>query len=310
MTRLEAFAVLCLFSGTALLLSTLRSFNREPRHLRVAPFVRQRNTPGDQPGSLDRGAGSLTGRVSMVAAVLTPLAVSAGDALGRSTGIRSGTRERLAAAGRAETASQFRLGQFTIALVTFLGAVAAAVALRPSLAVTLALVVGTPLVAALVTEHRLEREVEARRERLEAELPIVAEQLAVLLAAGMSLGTALDRIAERGSGVAAAELEAIQRQVRRGAPESSALRDWATRARSDAVDRLVGVLAMHREAADIGELLAIEARSMRDAAHRGLVEAIERRAQLVWVPVTVATLVPGLILIGVPFVSAMARITG
>jgi hypothetical protein len=37
---------------------------------------------------------------------------------------------------------------------------------------------------------------------------------------------------------------------------------------------------------------------------------IERRSQLVWIPVTVATLVPGLIFLAVPFMSAMAQVTG
>jgi len=61
---------------------------------------------------------------------------------------------------------------------------------------------------------------------------------------------------------------------------------------------------------NLGALISTEARSLRAATHRGLVESIERRAQLVWVPVTVATLVPGLILIGVPSVSAMKQVTG
>jgi hypothetical protein len=39
--------------------------------------------------------------------------------------------------------------------------------------------------------------------------------------------------------------------------------------------------------------------------HRHTIEAIERRAQQVWVPVTVATLVPGVMLLAVPFLSAL-----
>ena len=44
---------------------------------------------------------------------------------------------------------------------------------------------------------------------------------------------------------------------------------------------------------------------MRREAQRRLVETIERRAQLVWIPVTVATLVPGVLLMAVPFLAAM-----
>ena len=45
------------------------------------------------------------------------------------------------------------------------------------------------------------------------------------------------------------------------------------------------------------------------ALHRELVEAIERRGQQVWIPVTVATLVPGVLLLAVPFVEAMRLFT-
>jgi tight adherence protein C len=43
---------------------------------------------------------------------------------------------------------------------------------------------------------------------------------------------------------------------------------------------------------------------------REQVELIERRAQQVWIPVTVATLLPGVIFMAVPFVDAMRRLTG
>ena len=69
------------------------------------------------------------------------------------------------------------------------------------------------------------------------------------------------------------------------------------------------MLHLHGDAGDLGALIAEEARSIREA-HRDLLESIERRAQLVWIPVTVATLVPGLIFLAVPFMSAMAQVTG
>jgi hypothetical protein len=73
---------------------------------------------------------------------------------------------------------------------------------------------------------------------------------------------------------------------------------------------LVKVLGMHRDAGDLGHLVAAEARATRAESHRALVETIERRSQLVWIPVTIATLVPGLILLAVPFVAALRQVTG
>ena len=64
--------------------------------------------------------------------------------------------------------------------------------------------------------------------------------------------------------------------------------------------RLVSVLSLNREAGDLGRLVADEARSIRREVQRELIAQIERRAQQVWIPVTVATLVPGAVLLAIP----------
>jgi tight adherence protein C len=56
-------------------------------------------------------------------------------------------------------------------------------------------------------------------------------------------------------------------------------------------------------------LISEEARSIRRDVQRERVEAIERRAQQVWIPVTVAALVPGVLFLIVPFVEAMRLFT-
>lgn len=299
MSRPDVLFVLMFFGGSALLLSGFGRFNREPLHLRVAPYLPNRRArfARNDPGTA-------------VSAVLAPISEAFGAGLAHLTGVRTDLPSRLVAAGRSESPSEFRQSEFTRALVGLGVAAIGVLALRPSPIVSVVALSGIPTLVALASEQHLESDVQRRREQTEAELPVVAEQIAVLLAAGLSLGATLDRIATRGNGVVATELGVVQRQVRQGASETEALRAWAERARSEGVERLVTVLAMHRDAADLGGLLATESRSIRAAAHRRLVESIERRSQLVWVPVTVATLVPGLILIGVPFVSAMSRITG
>jgi hypothetical protein len=77
-----------------------------------------------------------------------------------------------------------------------------------------------------------------------------------------------------------------------------------------AVERLVQVLALNRQAGDLGRLISEEARAIRRDVQRELVERIERREQQVWIPVTVATLVPGVIFMAVPFVEAMRLFAG
>ena len=75
------------------------------------------------------------------------------------------------------------------------------------------------------------------------------------------------------------------------------------------VSRLVGVLTLNRETGDLGRLIAEEARTIRREAHRELLAQLERRAQQVWVPVTLATLLPGTLLLAVPFLQAMQVFT-
>ena len=148
------------------------------------------------------------------------------------------------------------------------------------------------------------------QDRLFYELPVVAEQLAMLISAGFSLSASLDRIASRGGGACAADLERVGLRVRQGLGEDRALSEWGTIAKLDAVDRLINVLSLNRETTDLGRLLGEEARSIRRDAQRRLTETLERRAQQVWIPVTVAALVPGVILLAVPFLQVMRIFTG
>jgi hypothetical protein len=94
-------------------------------------------------------------------------------------------------------------------------------------------------------------------------------------------------------------------RIRQGLTEVEALREWATVADVDALRRLVSVLSLNRQAGDLGRLIGDEARSIRRDVHRELVETIERRGQQVWIPVTVAALVPGVIFLAVPFIEAL-----
>ncbi len=139
---------------------------------------------------------------------------------------------------------------------------------------------------------------------------MLSEQLAMLLSAGFSLGAALNRLAARGRGNAARDLARVCGRVRQGLSEIEALREWAAVADVEALDRLIPVLALNREASDLGRLISEEARAIRRDVQRELVETAERRGQQVWVPVTVAALVPGVIFLAIPFVHALQLFSG
>ncbi len=296
MSILEVPAFLLLLIGSGFVLSEVRWFRRAPLATRLAPY---------RPAGMPRHTSG-----NAVRAMLLPIAESAGNRLSSALGVKEGLATRLARAGRSESVTEFRLKQFSRTLLALLAALAASFMASPPLLFALAMLIGAPLLAALAPEHRLDTEVAHRRQAIEAELPVITEQLGILLGAGYSLPAALNRLALRSSGAMASELLAVVQDIRRGSGEIQALLNWSTLVDLPSLDGLVSVLALHQEASDLGALISEEAKSIRSDAHRTTIESIERRSQLVWIPVTVATLVPGLILLAVPFVAAMSQVTG
>lgn len=301
MTAVLVLAAPVALIGTPLLLGEVPWFCRRPVAVRLAPY-RRRAAPVRTPA-----AASIT---EAFAAIFAPTALQIGGRISAALGVSDDLSSRLTQAGRAADASGYRLAQFARAFVVAVAAVGLSVVMRLPLPLAFAAVVAAPLLSVLIDEHRLTREIEQRRERLGSELVVVVEQLGLLLDAGYSVTGAIGRVARRGDGVAAEELARVTRRIRGGLSDTAALQEWSDRAGLDSVHRLVGVLALHSEAGDLGALIAAESRSLRAEAHRDLLESIERRSQLVWIPVTVATLVPGLIFLAVPFASAMRSVTG
>jgi tight adherence protein C len=295
-TRLLAGAGLLVWAGATLLLSARSRYSRPALAERLRPFT---------PGSTDAPSAGGILSVQSFHDLLSPLARQLGDTLASVFGVVEPLEVRLRRVHSHLEVAGFRSRQMMISVVALILSGAVAGVLGPPPAVSLILVAGAPLMSFLVVEQRLARASDAWQRGLEAEIPVVSEQLAMLLNAGYSLGTALARIAAAGHGCMATDLRIVVNRIRHGLSETQALREWAEVARVDAVHRLVSVLALNTEASDLGRLVSAESRAARRDLHRRTLEAIERRAQQVWVPVTVATLVPGVILLAVPFLAAL-----
>ncbi len=297
MTRVTVLAGLAFWVGATLVLSRGRWFARRPLADRLRPY---------EPGGLARG-GTGIGLLSVesFAEVVGPLARSAGERLARLVGINEELARKLERLHSPVDQTEFRLRQAGWTGVGLLAGALVAGAARPPAAMVLLLLVGGPLLAFLVVEQQLASASDRRKRRLFLELPVVSEQLGMLLSAGFSLGSALHRLADRGQGASGQDLRRVVARIRQGVAEVDALREWATIADVDALSRLVAVLSLNREAGDLGRLIAEEARSIRREVQRELVEQIERRSQQVWIPVTVAALVPGAIFIAIPFIEAL-----
>jgi tight adherence protein C len=303
MIRVLVPAVLVAWTGAALMLGQLRWFRRAALVDRLRPYAAGAEARAGQRGG--RAPGVLADTVE----VLGPLARSGGASLARIFGVSEELAVRLRRIHSPLDATAFRLRQLGWILAAFAAVVVVAALVRPPAALVVLGLVGAPLLAFLLVEQQLSRTSSARQHRLFLELPVVSEQLGMLLSAGYSLGSALTRLSQRGQGAASEDLRTVVGRIQQGLDEVSALREWAALAGVPAVDRLVGVLALNREAGDLGRLISEESRAIRDEVHRELIEAIERRGQQVWIPVTVATLVPGVLFLAVPFTEAMQLFT-
>jgi tight adherence protein C len=295
--RLLVLSGLAVWLGVSLLLLQVPAFSRARLVDRLRPF-----TTAPAPPARAEGAG--------VRRVLLPLALEVGARLARLLGLADDVEARLFRIHSPRSVAAFRMRQLGWALgaVVVAAAVCSVVGL-PAAAVLLALPVGAVGVYAL-TETQLNRECQRFEERRTLEMPVVAEQVAMLVSAGYSLGSALGRVASRGTGACARDIARVHRRIQHGVTERTALFEWANQARSPSVDRLVAVLALNSETGDLGRLLSEEARSIRRNVQRRTVEVMDRRSQQVWVPVTVAALVPGVIFLAVPFVAALRLFAG
>ena len=300
MIRLLVAGGLAAWAGVALLLAGNRRVARVPLAERLGP-PRPQVAPaaGRRPGSA----------IGVLAAVLGPTARSTGDRLAALAGVGEALDQRLRRVHAPLDVTGFRLRQLAISAGGLLAGCVVAISGVPLPAGVFA-VVAAPVLAFLLVEQRLAAQSEAWQQAVARELPVVAEQLAMLVNAGWSLGAAVTRLSERGRGCIAADLAVVAARARQGVPVEVALREWAALVRVESVDRLVAVLGLDRQAADLGRLVSAEARQARLDLQRRTVEVLERRAQQVWIPVTVATLVPGVILLAVPFLAALRLFSG
>jgi tight adherence protein C len=295
--QLVAVATLSLFAGSSLLLSQLRWFRRRPLVDRMAPYV---------PGASSTRSRSLLLSAETFGQVVGPLAQAVGEHVARAVGVTEALAVRLERVHSSLDVTAFRVRQLGWTAVGLVVGAGLALATQRSGVVALLLVVSGPLIGCLVVEQRLASASQAWQRRIFLELPVVSEQLGMLLSAGYSLGAGLNRLAARGKGACGRDLQQVVGRIRQGLSETEALREWAAVADVEALHRLVGVLALNRQSGDLGRLIGDEARAIRRDVHRELIETIEWRAQQVWIPVTVAALVPGVIFLAVPFIDALS----
>jgi tight adherence protein C len=210
--------------------------------------------------------------------------------LERLLGGSASIRRRLARAGIERTVEEFRIEQ------VLWGAAGFGVALLGSFA-ALSVGIGNPLgllllcaiiavLGVLSRDTYLTTQVRRRERRLLAELPTVAELLALAVAAGEGPAAALDRVARSCRGELSDELQRVLAETRAGEPLVRALDSLADRTGLVALSRFADGLAVALErGTPLADVLRAQAGDIREASRRELIESGARREVSMMIPV-------------------------
>ena len=196
------------------------------------------------------------------------------------------TARRLRQAARPYELAAFRSRQLLAALGAAAVGLGFALVLPAPLAVRAGVVALAAAVGVLAPDQLLRRAAAARLARLEEELPVILEFLALSLSAGEGVVDALRRVSRVGRGELARELAAVVASVGTGLPFAETLtalaRDLDLPAFTRCVDQLLAALERGTPLVDV---LRAQAQDARTEAKRRLIESGGKKEIAMLVPV-------------------------
>jgi tight adherence protein C len=227
---------------------------------------------------------------STVGAVYGPLLRSAGAAVGRVTGGASSVERRLVRLGSPYGVEELRMQQLVWGALGFGGAAVVSTIVWTTWGGSpgvLMVVCAVGLVAGVLgRDTYLTTQVTRHERRLAEEFPVVADLLALAVAAGESPVAGLERVLRVLRGALADELATVLADVRTGRTVPAAFDALAARTGVASIARFAEGLAV---AVDRGtplvDVLHAQAADVREAARRDLMEAGGRKEILMMVPV-------------------------
>ncbi|TCM45272.1 type II secretion system F family protein [Kribbella sp. VKM Ac-2568] len=274
------------FGASLLLIVRRLPFLRKPSvDDRIGPYLRDIDGSDVFLGVVDSGS-PFYAILRLFGPSLRAGAVRLERILGGATSIR----RRLARAGIDRTVEEFRIEQLLWGAAGFGGGLLIAlVALSLGLGNPVGLLVLCGILAVLGVLSRdtyLTSQVRRRERRLLAELPTVAELLALSVAAGEGPAAALDRVARSCRGELADELHRVLSETRAGDPLVRALDALADRSGLLALTRFADGLAVALErGTPLADVLRAQAGDIRESSRRELIESGARREVAMMVPV-------------------------
>jgi len=270
--------------GILLVVARLRA-RRIGLDQRLAPYLRPRAT-----GSRLLRAPVAHSALPTVERLIAPVMADAVRFVARVGSTTPDLRRRLSRAGRPDTVEQFRAGQVVwgvVGLAAGLGLALALLSVRQTSAVALVmLVVLCGVTGVLGRDWLLSREVAQREARMLAEMPTVAELLALAVGAGEGAVGALERVVRSTHGELTGELARTLADARAGAPLTVALDGLADRTGLAALARFAeGVAVAVERGTPLAEVLRAQAQDVREEGRRALMEQGGRKEVLMMVPV-------------------------
>ncbi|WP_298208091.1 hypothetical protein [Ferrimicrobium sp.] len=140
---------------------------------------------------------------------------------------------------------------------------------------------------------------------LRNDLPLLLSELQAALDRGHSLAAAVTVVAHSTETAWSAHLERASSSLTRGEPIAGVLNDLANIFADPDISRALTLLALssqHQVAQQlVGQLLT---KAKLDHHHR-LIAIAGKREQLIWIPVALATLIPGVLLVIVPLIGSL-----
>jgi len=281
---LGALLGLGLGTGLVLILGGLPPLRRTSLDARLEPYLRDAAPPSRLLSDPPRSP------LPVLARVAVPAVRDAARAVERVLGGAASVRRRLERAGRPPDVEAFRAVQVLWGAVGLAGGGLVAGLLHwrrssPPLAlVALVLVLGAAGVAG--RDWWLTRQAESRERRMLAELPTVAEMLALAVAAGEGPLPALERVARLSSGELSGELRRTLADARAGAPVPTALQGLADRTGLVPLARFVdGVVVAVERGTPLADVLRAQATDVREAGQRALMDTAGKKEIAMMVPV-------------------------
>lgn len=266
-------------AGMLLIVSGYRSVRSPSIESRVLPYVRDLPT-----------ASSQTPRSTELSRTLLSIASRWWTGLAEAVSGTAGVERRLARAGGGETVESFRARQWSAGVLGFIAATVSGLILWGVYHFAAIGIVGLSFAGCIAGLYWRDLELTASAKKYESqmarEFPVVADLLALSVAAGESPVAAIERVVRASNGPLSRELSKLISQIRSGGTTAEAFEALSARVGVPSVARFASTMAVAIErGTPLIAVLHAQAADAREASRRTLIESAGRREILMLMPV-------------------------